>query len=114
LALVVRANASGGNHERLALAVCKRGECLLHVGFRQPQVFHASRSQPVEAARVLQHGGVAVLFHISQNRGDRRIDFLVLRVLERKQSTQARVEIRAGAVQTLKQRHLQGQARPPD
>ena len=97
--LVIRADAAGGLYQRVSTRTA--------AGRRTPDPVSALRNlaartsiaalDTVETPRVLEHRVVAALFHVGKNRRDGLLDAFVLRIFEREQTREPRLEVGSGA-----------------
>jgi hypothetical protein len=98
---VIEGDARGGLLQRLALFGGQVEQRRLQLALGQFQFDHRLRIEVVEAARVLQHGGIADGAHRREDLGHRPLDALVLGILEGQQRGELLGEIRVAGGQAL-------------
>ncbi len=92
--------------KRIALGLGQRLEGALQFGARQLQRGHVRRVEPVEAARVFEHGGVTLAPNAVEDAGNGGLDGVVGRGFEGEQGRQPAVEVGVAGVEAVDQGHV--------
>ena len=106
LALVVAADTLHREFKGLALGLGQRLEGAQQFGARQLQRGHVGRIEPVEAARVFEHGGVTLAPNAVEDAGNGGLDGVVGRGFEGEQGRQPAVEVGVAGVKSVDQGHV--------